>query len=1090
MKKKIIGIKNQANKTQASTNFEVIAMLTRLYLSFFDNSTKTSEEDSNVLYSLLENIFRFEEISWEVVVQKVMAEEFNEKEILKYLNTHLSEIDKIRIILSIIVMDYADNDFSPAEISHVLNLAEALNLRSTGLMSVIQAIDNRSQNIAYLTNFEYKKHLKSIFSDYLLVGKDDINQIQLRNGKSREAIFLVIDTQVFISIYKGANVKIDDNKLREGRLYYCRKDSKIIINNTEFLHEDIIKLYDRQLLEDVIEFKQRNYNFKFTVIKNRFSLQVNDARVLINNHVAPLKKSIKLYYDDKIQISENNTISLLRLIRRREKIGVQKIKPQNFYLNYPNNFLTISLRQDSSTITKAVLDGDDYFIQPPKRGWNLYINNKKITDPTKFRINSDTITLNKINFRISNNLDIIEIPFEIDEVRLTDLKHFFPDGNIGLDRISFSVNKGDLMAIMGKSGCGKSTLLKTLTAEIIPTYGSIDIDGKELYKNLSYFSQYIGYVPQQDLLFSNLTVYENLFYRGMLRLPKMSKAQMDSKINNILTQLNLVHKKDKIIGDENSNILSGGERKRVNLALELLFEPTILVVDEPTSGLSSSDSEQIIEILREITYQGKIVIATIHQPSPSLFEIFDKLLLMDMYGKEVYFGDLHDAFSYFDTELAKINFKKKSLEKKRDSRLPEYFFDIINYPAYTDEGSIIYEHIGENIVQKRKFDAIYWKEKFKRISLYQMIRFKKNKKDEAKDTSKEARKKLKFTSYLKQFAILIKRNFKIKIRNRTNLLITFLETPLLALLISFILRLRLNDQPYNFYDNINMPVFLFISIIFFIFLGLSNSIEEIFNEKRIILREKLLNQKVSLMIPAKYIVLGFFSLLQVMMFYFISSPILDFHGSASTMIIYLFSSSMIGASLGILISSFINNRKALTNILPLILIPQIILGGAIIQFEKMNERIKLNKHKPIPEIVEFIPTRWLFEGLMTGVAKNNAFNRQLAKIDKRKLTINNAYYNGDISYSGYKDEILKVNKLKSDLIAKYGLNNLRNEVISLSVNVMDGKYYNTGKNVFLASFKKLGKFEFRTYNFNLAMVTFFIAVFGALTILKLKLFYK
>ena len=1079
-------------KMQAeSLKLKTISMLIRLYVNLMNNSSKKiNEQDSNILYALLENIFKFEEVSWEVLVQKIVQEETDEEEVLLYLNSYLSSFDKIRVILSSIEMFYADNDFSSTEISHILNLAKSLNITSTGFMELIETIESNSQNLAFITGFDFKKYKKSIFSDYILVGFDPQNQINLRKGNKSEALFFVLDKNIFVGINKNAIVKINGKQLDDNKLYYCPANSVIEINELELKNSDILKINENQLIEDVIEFKQMDYDFKIFVKHNRFHIEVFHGNIFLNNKLIPQKKRIQLFYDDDIQIENYDLFNLITLIRRRNKIGVKMVKPEEFFINYKDNFLSISLKNDNSTLTKAVLDKDDYYIQVPKRGWNLFVNNIKIDKSTKFKLNSDKITLNKMNFRINNHFDVVEIPFEIESIQLTDLKHFFNDGSIGLDRISLLALKGDLIAIMGKSGCGKSTLLKTLTAEIIPTYGSIEIDGENYYKKISYFSQYIGYVPQQDLLFPTLTVYENLLYRGQLRMPKFTKTHLDNKIKNILAQLNLLHKKDKVIGDENSNILSGGERKRVNLALELLFEPTIIIIDEPTSGLSSSDSEHIIDLLREITHQGKIIITTIHQPSSTIFEHFDKVLLMDMKGKEIFFGDRTDSFNYFDTELGQIEVNKAKLEKKKKNQLPEYFFDIINYPEYTETGDIIYEHSDENVSPKRKFNPIYWKEKFKRISLFQMIHFQKDKVDNLESSSKNKKRKLHISSYIKQLKTFCVRNFKIKIRNRTNLLITFLETPILAFLIAFILRLRLNDEPYTFHDNINMPVFIFISIILFIFLGLSNSIEEIFNERKMILREKLLNLKVSLFLTSKYLVMSLFSLMQVVIYYFITSPIIGFHGSSFMTILYLFASAMTGVSLGMLISSFINNQRALINILPLVLIPQIILGGAIIQFEKMNHRIKLNKHKPVPEIVEFIPTRWLFEGLMTGVAKNNYFNRKIAKISKRKLTAKEAYYNGVTNYKKYRSEVSKCNDEKSDLIANVGINKYRNSAINLSVNVMDGRFYNTRKNVFLSSFKILGKLEFRTFYFNLGVILFFIVSLGSITLIKLKLFYK
>ncbi|MBM4403413.1 MAG: ATP-binding cassette domain-containing protein, partial [Candidatus Cloacimonetes bacterium] len=121
--------------------------------------------------------------------------------------------------------------------------------------------------------------------------------------------------------------------------------------------------------------------------------------------------------------------------------------------------------------------------------------------------------------------------------------------------------RGELISVMGQSGCGKSTLIKTLRAEIITIYGEITLDGKNLYDNASHYTRHFGYVLQDDLLYPYLTVYENLWFRGRLRLPKLSTANLDRKINNNLQQTNLVHRRDTRVGDSTKKLFNGGERK-------------------------------------------------------------------------------------------------------------------------------------------------------------------------------------------------------------------------------------------------------------------------------------------------------------------------------------------------------------------------------------------------------------------------------------------------------------------------------------------------------------------------------------------------
>lgn len=236
---------------------------------------------------------------------------------------------------------------------------------------------------------------------------------------------------------------------------------------------------------------------------------------------------------------------------------------------------------------------------------------------------------------------------------------------MALDSISYEVNKGELIGILGPSGCGKSTLVKLLSGDIIPTYGQISVDGKNFFENLNIFLEYFAYVPQDDLLYPNLTVWENLWYRLQLRMPNFSAASLHQKIDNILHQVNLTHQRNTLVGEFAHKNLSGGERKRLNIALELLFEPTLIICDEPTSGLSFTDAEQIVDILDALSQQGKIVLITIHQPNSSIFRKFDKVLLMDMGGKMVYYGPPEKSFDYFDEELSLLTHRKGEIERKR-----------------------------------------------------------------------------------------------------------------------------------------------------------------------------------------------------------------------------------------------------------------------------------------------------------------------------------------------------------------------------------------------------------------------------------------
>lgn len=409
-------------------------------------------------------------------------------------------------------------------------------------------------------------------------------------------------------------------------------------------------------------------------------------------------------------------------------------------------------------------------------------------------------------------------------------------------------------------------------------------------------------------------------------MPLVPKTILEQKITNILHQVNLLHRKSTIVGDFKTKHLSGGERKRLNIALELLFEPTLVICDEPTSGSSFTDAEQIIDILKDISSQGKLVIITIHQPNSSVFKKLDRVMLMDMGGRQAYFGTPTDCYSYFDSEIQQLTRRKQDIEAKRDAQTSDFMYDIITYPEYNEAGEPVYEQIRKVVQIKRMFPPEYWRDKYKRKMLYEIIKQEPEEQSTAPAAARIKRRKLTPGAYLAQFITFFVRSFLMKMRNRSNNIITFIEAPLLGLIISFILRFTPTETVYSYHANNNIGIYIFVSVIAFIFMGMSNSIEEILAERKIIQREKLMNQRVSFYLASKLMVLALFTAVQVLLYTLVANQILEIRGVTAASMIYFFLAGMTGVSLGLLVSAFIRDNRAIVNLLPLILIPQILFG--------------------------------------------------------------------------------------------------------------------------------------------------------------------
>lgn len=1082
---------NHHKKTPPSRE-TIIEMVGSLFVLLLRTGDEITEREVSTLFPMLETLFQEDSISWENHLRRLSQKDLDLEEVLGFLNRRLITLDKIRILLSLIVLANSDDSFSAAEVTRILDFSKKLNLETEGFMAIIDAIEYRKSEPVFIRGFRYFSHTnKSIFSDYITLGKNSEASIQFRTSRVAdfEVLLLVVDRFVFIGTNVDSAAQINDQTCKPNRLYFLPHEGHLKVGPVTFAHKDLMELYRNRDIHDVIEFQSPHYSFQILNHHNRFSITVFDRTVYLNGRQLALNREAAVYVDDTLQIKGFEPFSLLDVIQRRQEIGVSNLKPDEIYIHYEHDYFTVSQIETTHTVTTIRMSGDgQYRIDPPERGWKLLVNHQPVIEPAALYCDTDIITINDRHFRLTSYFDLIEVPFEIDQVSIQDLKHYYEDGLLGLDSISFEAREGELVAVLGQSGCGKSTLLKCLYGEIIPTYGSILIDGRDYYRNLSTFTGNIGYVPQEDLLYPNLTVYENLWFRGRLQLASLHPRFLHQKINNILSQTNLILKKNTRVGNLEKNYLSGGERKRLNIALELLIEPTLLICDEPTSGLSSTDSEGIIELLKQLTRQGKIVIVTIHQPNPDIFRKFDRVLLMDKGGCQVFFGTCDEAFNYFSDELEELPIRRTEIESKRELRMPDFMFDIIEYPEYDSKGEIKFYRTRDSIAMKRRYPPPYWRDKYKRKTLQTLLQVNDTTDRNPGKTQKQVRKKLSPGAHWVQFRTFVVKNLLSKIRNRSNNIITFGEAPLLAFLLSFILRFAPGEVEYSFQENLNIPVFLFTSVIIFIFLGLSNSVEDILSERKKLLREKMLNIRVSYYLISKLITLSLFSVIQVLLYYAVSAWILELRGMFLPTCLYLFLASMIGFSFGLLISCFIRNSKAVINILPLMLIPQIIFGGAIVQYEKMNRDLFFFKANPVPEVVQIIPARWLFEGMYTAYARCNPFAKEQEKLRKNQLTTRSLLEQDQITLEEYYRRNGEIDRKMETIHQRLPRDRYVNRFIEKSVDFMDVQYASSGANVFLASRKTLFGHQFNTWEFSVYVILLYCLLLNLASYFKMKFY--
>ena len=574
------------------------------------------------------------------------------------------------------------------------------------------------------------------------------------------------------------------------------------------------------------------------------------------------------------------------------------------------------------------------------------------------------------------------------------ISYRFKNGKLGLRDVTVAEESGKLIGLMGASGAGKSTLLNVLNGTDKPSEGQVLINGINIHSETKKIEGVIGFVPQDDLLIEDLTVYQNLFYAAKLCFRDLPQKKLDDLVMKTLHNLGLTETKDLKVGSPLEKTISGGQRKRLNIGLELLREPAVLFVDEPTSGLSSRDSENIMDLLKELSLKGKLVFVVIHQPSSDIFKMFDKLLILDTGGYQIYYGNPVEAVIYFKQKINMINSDQGECHVCGNVN-PEQIFNIIETKVVNEYG---------NFTDERKVSPEMWNQYFREDANLPTV-----------ETSQDAPPTtLRIPNRFKQTKIFSVRDVLSKLSNKQYLLINLLEAPILAFVLAYIVRYYNENNTlefgYLFSKNLNMPAYLFMSVIVALFMGLTVSAEEIIRDRKILKRESFLNLSRTSYLLSKIVILFSLSALQTLTFVLIGNSILGIQDMFVTHWIILFSTSCMANILGLNISSAFNSAVTIYILIPILLIPQLILSGVVVKFDKLNP--SLSEVGKVPIVGEMMGSRWAFEAAMVSQFKDNKYESRFY------------IYDQVMAASDYK-RIYYIPELESKL--EFCLNNLRDE---------------------------------------------------------------
>jgi hypothetical protein len=380
--------------------------------------------------------------------------------------------------------------------------------------------------------------------------------------------------------------------------------------------------------------------------------------------------------------------------------------------------------------------------------------------------------------------------------------------------------------------------------------------------------------------------------------------------------------------------------------------------------------------------------------------MFNKAILLDKGGRLVFFGTPQETLQYFATAEHEQQFGTElgGCPSCGTTR-PEFIFDVLETPLRDLSGDIIYEENSKGqLVPARRYSPDYWRDKYESFRLIQEMRqiSLKQEPPTVLPVPSDKKEPTRLRDEWVRVTTILKRAFVSKLRNRTNLWTTIFEAPLLAALIGFVLRYAENSS-YDFASAFHIPTYLFLALVVAMFLGLTNSCDDIIRDRSILERERNLNIHLPYYVLSKFFTLSLFAVVQSVLFLLIGDAILGIRGMFWPYLWFMGTTAVAGVAGGLLISSLVNDAKTAANIVPLVLIPQIILGGALIKYDEMNRNLDFlyaltrdraakdqqpadDRMKPkdveVPFICQFIPMRWSYEAMVVAQAKLNPFTRR------------------------------------------------------------------------------------------------------------------
>lgn len=423
----------------------------------------------------------------------------------------------------------------------------------------------------------------------------------------------------------GADVEIDSRTASRKHALVKKVGTKVFIKDLESANGILLNA-KRIVSNDWMEITLKD---RVTIASQTFTL--------FDEVVVPVEEEISSQPESAEEPQLKETSDFKSQIDKKGFLNVGRL---------PSNDIVF----DDPTVTRVhariSVEDKKYYVEDLGSKNKTYINGREVTGKVALK-DSDVVTISSymINL-IEGSKDLRKEKYAIKAV---SIQKKYPNNKIGLQSLSMDIPNSSFVALMGPSGCGKSTLLKCLNGDNPATSGEVFIHGLSLRKNFNLIKKKIGYVPQDDIIHKELTVYKTLFYAAKLRLPDdTTNEEINKRINKVITDLNLNQDKEKDIKDVKVGSLSGGQRKRISIAVELLTEPTILFLDEPTSPLDPETIESFLMSLQKLAHSGTTIVMVTHKPED--LNYVDQVIFLGVQGHLVYKGPAQLLTSHFGAE--------------------------------------------------------------------------------------------------------------------------------------------------------------------------------------------------------------------------------------------------------------------------------------------------------------------------------------------------------------------------------------------------------------------------------------------------------